>query len=396
MIVLNTVFIGSENLKKISILGSTGSIGTQSLDVVRNNPGFKVEGLSTNSSIDKLYEQIEEFGPRHVSVGTEEAKYELLRKLKDGGIKDVEVYSGESGLLEIARDESEILITSVVGMVGLLPTLAAIEKGKKIALANKETLVTAGEIVMKAAEEKGSEIIPVDSEHSAIFQCLNGERRSEVERIILTASGGPFRGRKLDELKNISVREALNHPNWSMGSKISIDSATLMNKGLEMIEAKWLFDIDMEYVCPIVHPQSIIHSMVEFVDGSIMAHMGTPDMRIPIQYALTYPYRARNNVEKLDFLKLKSLTFEEPDRDTFKAIRLAVDSANAGGTMPSVLNAANEVAVELFLKEKIGFLDIADSVEAAMEAHTVKSKPSLEDILEADRWAREFVVSRRI
>lgn len=396
MIVLNTIFIGSEDLKKISILGSTGSIGTQSLDVVRNTSGFKVVGLSANSNVDKLYEQILEFRPSIVSVGNEKARDELGIKLKDAGIRDVEVYSGEPGLLEIARDESEILITSVVGMVGLLPTLAAIECGKKIALANKETLVTAGEIVIKAAEQRGVDIIPVDSEHSAIFQCLNGERRSEVERIILTASGGPFRGRKIDELKNISVSEALNHPNWSMGSKITIDSATLMNKGLEMIEAKWLFDVEMKDVYPIVHPQSIVHSMVEFVDGSIMAHMGTPDMRIPIQYALTYPYRAKNSVEKLDFLKLKSLTFEEPDMETFKSIKLAVDSVKSGGTMPSVLNAANEVAVELFLKERIGFLDIASSVESAMESHAVKNNPSLEEILEADRWAREFVVSRRI
>lgn len=383
-------------MKKISILGSTGSIGTQSLDVIRNIEGFKVVGLSTNSSIELLYKQIVEFNPRLVSVGSLEAREKLICILKDNDIAGVEVYCGLDGLNEIARDESDILITSVVGMVGLMPTLEAIKKGKKIAIANKETLVTAGELVIREAKKRNIEILPVDSEHSAIFQCLNGENRDEIERLILTASGGPFRGKTTDELKSITVKQALNHPNWSMGSKITIDSATLMNKGLEIIEAKWLFDMELDRIDAIVHPQSIIHSMVEFVDGSIIAQMGMPDMRVPIQYALTYPKRVKNSVEKLDFLKLKALTFEEPDSDTFKSLRLAKDAIRSGGTMPSVLNAANEVAVELFLREKIKFLDIADSVETAMDSHALKGNPELEDIIESDRWAREFVISKYI
>jgi 1-deoxy-D-xylulose-5-phosphate reductoisomerase len=381
-------------LKKLSILGSTGSIGTQSLDVIRNTEEFEVVGLSAYGNMEVLFNQIVEFNPKIVSVGTEESKNRLLALLKDREIKNLEIYTGHEGLRKIASDESEVLITSVVGMIGLIPTLDAIERGKTIALANKETLVTAGEIVMAKAKERNVKILPVDSEHSAIFQCLNGESKSEVERLILTASGGPFRGKKRKELEKITVKEALNHPNWSMGKKITIDSATLMNKGLEFIEAKWLFDMEIEKIDVLVHPQSIVHSMVEFVDGSIIAHLGVPDMRIPIQYALTYPNRDKNKVEKLDFLKIKSLSFEEPDTDTFKSLKLAKEAIKTGGTMPAVLNAANEALVELFLSEKIGFLDIGDNVERIMNNHTVKYNPNLEDVLEADRWSREFILSK--
>lgn len=385
--------IRGENLKKISILGSTGSIGTQTLDVVRNSEDYKIISLSANSNIDLLYEQILEFSPIMVSVGNEDGKKELLEKLESKNI-DIEVFTGIDGMMEIAKDESEILVTSVVGMVGLIPTLEAIKTGKDIALANKETLVTAGEIVMEEARKNNVRIIPVDSEHSAIYQCLNGERREDLDKILITASGGPFRGKDRAFLENVTVKDALDHPNWSMGKKITIDSATLMNKGLEIIEARWLFDIDVEDIVPIVHPQSIIHSMVQYRDGSIIAHLGAADMRIPIQYAITEPVRENNNIKKIDLVEIGKLTFEEPDMETFKAIKLAIDSIKTGGTMPAVLNAANEVLVSLFLDGKIKFLEIADTIEEIMEIHDVQMNPSLENILEADRWAREEVYSR--
>lgn len=380
-------------MKKISILGSTGSIGTQSLDVVRNMDGFEVVGLSAHSNVELLFKQIMEFKPRHVSVGDESKRRELISLLKENGM-DTDVMVGMEGLIEIAGDESELLITSVVGMIGLVPTLEAIKCNKTIALANKETLVTAGHIVMDEIKRRGVKIIPVDSEHSAIYQCLNGERRQDLDKILLTASGGPFRGKNREFLKNVTVKDALRHPNWSMGRKITVDSATLMNKGLEIIEAKWLFDVEVEKIEPIVHPQSIIHSMVQFNDGSILAHLGAPDMRIPIQYALTEPERAVNGIEKIDLKKIATLTFEEPDTETFKALRLAIDAIKAGGTMPTVLNAANEVLVDLFLKEKISFLDIADIVERSMDDHKLVSNPSLDQILDADRNVRKQILTK--
>ncbi len=380
-------------MKKISILGSTGSIGTQTLDVVRNSKDYEIISLSANSNIDLLFEQILEFSPVRVSVGNEEKKLELLEKLESKNI-EAEVLVGIDGMIEIAKDESEILVTSVVGMIGLIPTLEAIKTGKDIALANKETLVTAGEIVMAEAKKNNVRIIPVDSEHSAIYQCLNGERREDLDKILITASGGPFRGKDRAFLENVTVKDALAHPNWSMGKKITIDSATLMNKGLEIIEAKWLFDVDVEDIVPVVHPQSIIHSMVQYRDGSIMAHLGAADMRIPIQYAITEPIREPNNIEKIDLIEIGKLTFEEPDMETFKAIKLAIEAIKVGGTMPAVLNGANEVLVSLFLDEKIKFLDIADTIEDVMDKHENRLNPSLDEILEADKWAREEVYSR--
>lgn len=374
-------------LRKISILGSTGSIGTQTLDIVRNSDEFKIVSLSAHSNVKLLSEQIREFRPEFVSVGSEEKKRELEEILDE----KIDIHVGLEGMKEIAKDDSEVLVTSVVGMVGLIPTLEAIDRGKTIALANKETLVTAGEIVMKKAQEKGIKIIPVDSEHSAIYQCLNGERQNRIEKILLTASGGPFRGKSREELEKVTLKDALNHPNWSMGKKITVDSATLMNKGLEVIEAKWLFNVDVDRIEPIVHPQSIIHSMVEFEDGSIIAQLGAPDMRVPIQYALTEPLRKPNNVEKIDLAEIAKLTFEKPDTETFKALKLAIESVREGGTAPAVLNAANEELVALFLNEKIKFLEISDTIERIMNTHESVKHPELEDILEADRWAREAV-----
>jgi 1-deoxy-D-xylulose-5-phosphate reductoisomerase len=373
-------------LKNISILGSTGSIGTQSLEVVRNIEGFKVIGLTTNSNIELLEKQAIEFMPKIVGVMDEQKASILKDKLKGYNIKVVE---GMNGLIEVATESNiDVVITSVVGMVGLIPTLEAIKAGKHIALANKETLVTAGKIVTDEAIKNNVSIIPVDSEHSAIFQCLKSGNNDEISKIILTASGGPFRGKKRHQLESVEIKDALNHPNWSMGKKITIDSATLMNKGLEVIEAKWLFNIDIDKIEVVVHPQSIIHSMVEFQDGSIIAQMGVPDMKVPIQYALTYPERKKNSLDRLDLVKSGKLTFEYPDIDTFKCLRLAIDALKKGGTMPAVLNAANEVAVELFLSEKIKFLEIADAIEKIMGIHNIINEPSLEDVLKADRWAR--------
>lgn len=377
-------------MKTISILGSTGSIGTQSLDVIRNSSDFKVVGLSTNSNIDLIEKQAIEFRPQMVGVMDEEMAQTLKKRLKRYNIKVVE---GINGLIEIATESSaETIITSVVGIIGLVPTLEAIKEGKNIALANKETLVTAGELVMAEAMKNNVNVIPIDSEHSAIFQCMKSGKPKEIRRIILTASGGPFRGRQRNDLENVTVKEALNHPNWSMGKKITIDSATLMNKGLEVIEAKWLFDIDIDKIDVIVHPQSVIHSMVEFIDGNIIAQMGIADMRIPIQYALNYPNRIKNSINSLNLIEIGKLSFESPDINTFECLRLAIYALEKGGTMPAVLNAANEVAVDLFLNGKIKFLEIPEVIKKTMYKHNLILTPNLDDILEADKWARQEVL----
>lgn len=378
-------------MKKISILGSTGSIGTQTLDVVRKNRDkFEVVAISANSSINLLLEQIKEFRPKYVAVYNENSAKQL-KELIPSDLK-IEVLSGMDGLITISSlDEIDVLLTAIVGMIGLIPTLEAIKKGKTIALANKETLVTAGQLVMEEARKRNVDILPVDSEHSAIFQCLNGENKKEIDSIILTASGGPFRGKTKEELLNVTKNEALKHPNWSMGRKISIDSSTLMNKGLEVIEAKWLFDVDAEKIDVVVHPQSIIHSMVQFVDSSIIAQMGCPDMKLPIQYALTYPDRLLNDFERLDFSKLNGLTFEKPDLETFPCLQLAYESLKSGGTYSAVLNAANEVLVNEFLEDKIKFYDIPYYIEKTLEAHDSIKKPTLEEILHIDEWSRDFV-----
>lgn len=376
--------------KIISILGSTGSIGTQTLDVVKELKNISVHGLTTNTNIDLLEEQITYFNPKKVAVMDQAKAIELQTRLKSKK-PQVEVLWGMEGLIQVATLPSvDTVVTSVVGMIGLLPTLEAINKGKDIALANKETLVTAGEIVMKAALEKGVSILPVDSEHSAIFQCLRGNEKEPIHRVILTASGGPFRLKSKEELENVSIAETLAHPNWDMGKKISVDSATMMNKGLEVIEAKWLFDLELEQIDVVVHPQSIIHSMVEFKDASIMAQLGHPDMKGPIQYALTFPNRKEGNIKRLDFALCKALTFENPDYDKFLCLKYAFEAIKIGGTMPAVLNAANEVAVEAFLNEEISFLDISKIIHDAMINHICINKPTLEQILESDQWARKY------
>ncbi len=374
--------------KKISILGSTGSIGVQTLDVARNL-GIEVVGISANLNIDVLEKQIIEFRPKAASVASEELAEKLRKKVQN---YDTEIYYGSEGLNEIASmAEADTVVTSIVGIAGLIPTLAAIRSGKDIALANKETLVTAGSIVMEEAKKHNVKILPVDSEHSAIYQCIQGNNRTDVEKLILTASGGPFRGKRAEDLANVTLEQALKHPNWSMGSKITIDSATLMNKGLEIIEAKWLFDVDLDQIEVLVHPQSIIHSMVEYKDGSIMAQLGSPDMRIPIQYALTFPDRMENNFSKLNLLEKGGLTFEKPDYEVFPCLKYAFEALEAGGTMPVVLNAANEAAVSLFLNRKVKFIDIPRLIYFVMERHTVNNNPSLKDIIEVDLWARQKV-----
>lgn len=378
-------------MKRITILGSTGSIGTQTLDVVRKNKDkFEVVAISANSSVDLLLEQILEFNPKYVAVYNEESANKLKNMIPNN--IDIQVLSSMEGLVKICQlKEVDIVLTAVVGMIGLVPTMAAIKAKKTIALANKETLVTAGEIVMEEAKKNNVDILPVDSEHSAIFQCLNGERKKDVEKIILTASGGPFRGKSKEELINVTKNQALKHPNWDMGRKISIDSSTLMNKGLEVIEAKWLFDVDVEDIDIVVHPQSIIHSMVSFKDSSVMAQLGCPDMRLPIEYALTYPGRSETDFERLDLAKIATLTFEKPDMETFPCLQLAFKVLKLGGTYPTVLNAANEVLVNEFLEDKIGFYDIPYYIERSLEQHNNRSNPTLEDILEVDKETREFL-----
>lgn len=378
-----------EYRKKIAVLGSTGSIGTQTLDVVRANGDLEVEVLSAGSNIDLLEQQIREFRPKLAAVYQEEKAVQLRERLRD---MDVRVVSGMDGLLELAvMPETEILVTAIVGMIGIRPTIAAIEAGKDIALANKETLVTAGHLIMPLAKEKGVKILPVDSEHSAIFQCLSGEERRGVDKLLITASGGPFRGKKREELRKVTVEDALRHPNWSMGHKITIDSATLVNKGLEVMEARWLFDVELNDIQVVVQPKSIIHSMVQFRDGAVMAQLGTPDMKLPIQYALYYPERRYLEGERLDFRTLKEITFEEPDTETFEGLPLAVRASREGGTMPTIFNAANERLVAKFLHREIAFLDIYDGIRGAMEHHQKKENPSLEEILDAEREAWEWV-----
>lgn len=378
-------------MKRIGVLGSTGSIGTQTLEIVRANKDLKVVALAAGSSVDKMEEQIREFAPKVAVMWSEKAAEELKVKVADLPVK---VLWGMDGLLEIAvMDEMEVLVTAIVGMIGIRPTIAAIKAGKTIALANKETLVTAGHIIMPLAKEMNVPILPVDSEHSAIFQSMHGENRERVSKILLTASGGPFRGRKREELAEITVEDALKHPNWSMGRKITIDSSTLVNKGLEVIEAKWLFDVSPEQIQVVVHPQSIIHSMVEYADGGIMAQLGMPDMKLPIQYALFYPDRRPMEGKRVNFFDLKSITFEEPDTDTFKGLSMAYDAVGIGGSMPTVYNAANEKAVGLFLDRKIRFLEIYDLIQGAMEQHKVIAAPTVEQILETEAAAYEYIDS---
>ena len=383
-----------ENMRTISILGSTGSIGTQTLEVVEVLGDIQVGAISGNHNIKLLEEQARKFRPRLVSVMDEDNAKELKSRLAD---TDCKVVAGMDGLVEAATlVEADTVVTSIVGNVGLRPTFEAISAGKNIALANKETLVSAGQLVMDLAKKKGISIYPVDSEHSAIFQSLQGNKDNKIRRILLTASGGPFRGKTLDELKSVTAADALCHPNWSMGKKITIDSATLMNKGLEVMEAKWLFGVDTDQIEVLVHPQSIIHSAVEYEDGAIMAQLGEPDMRVPIQYALTYPKRVANPFPKIDFAKRAQLTFDHPDMDKFRCLALAYKALKIGGTMPTVLNGANEIAVAKFLSGKIGFLDIPALIEKTMEAYTVKENYTLEDLLEADAWARAYATEAEL
>lgn len=378
--------------KRIAILGSTGSIGTQTLEVVRENKDITVVGLSAGSNITLLEAQIREFHPKLAAVWDEAKAKELRIRTADLSVK---IVSGMEGLLELAAmEESDILVTAIVGMIGIRPTVAAIKAGKDIALANKETLVTAGHIIMPLAKECGVSILPVDSEHSAIFQALHGEESREVHKLLITASGGPFRGKKTADLEHVRVEDALKHPNWAMGQKITIDSATLVNKGLEVMEAKWLFDVDLDHIQVVVQPKSIIHSMVEFVDGAVMAQLGTPDMKLPIQYALYYPHRRYLPGERLDFHKLKEITFEEPDMETFRGLPMAMEASRIGGSMPTVFNAANESAVAKFLHREIAFLDIYRIIESAMEHHQVIADPSLEQILETEAKTYEWIESR--
>ena len=379
-------------VKNISILGSTGSIGTQTLEVVRYNKDIKVTALAAGSNVDLIEKQIREFKPEIACLWSEEKAKELKERVKD---LDVKILSGMEGLIAVATEpKAEIVVTAVVGMIGIRPTIAAMEAGKDIALANKETLVTAGHIIMPLAKKMGVKILPVDSEHSAIFQCLQGAAGNKIHKILLTASGGPFRGGKREQLEKVQVEDALKHPNWSMGHKITIDSATMVNKGLEVIEAKWLFGVDLDQIQVVVHPQSVIHSAVEFQDHAVIAQLGTPDMRLPIQYALFYPERKPLQSEALDLFKLHTMTFEEPDLGTFRGLALAYEAARRGGSMPTALNAANEKAVAMFLDRKIRFLDIPEIISECMEAHQWIDHPSLEDILETEQWTYRYIESR--
>lgn len=383
-------------MKNIAILGSTGSIGTQTLDVIRHNDDLKLVAISAGSNIILLEEQIREFHPELVAVWSESKAKELRTAVADV-TPAVKVVSGMDGLLEVATiASSDILVTAVVGMIGIRPTIAAIKAGKDIGLANKETLVTAGHIIMPLAAECNVSILPVDSEHSAIFQCLHGERENMIHKILLTASGGPFRGKSKKDLELVTLDQALRHPNWSMGKKITIDSATMVNKGLEVIEAKWLFGVQPEQIQVVVQPQSIIHSMVEFEDGAVMAQLGTPDMRLPIQYALYYPKRVYLDGKRLNFETLSQITFEKPDMDTFLGLKYAYEAINTGGSMPTVLNAANELAVAKFLNKTVRFLEIYDMIRFCMDQHKVIENPGVEEILETEQWVYETIESRWI
>ncbi len=379
-------------MKKIAILGSTGSIGTQTLDVVAEHGDIEVVAMSCGRNISLFEKQIRQFRPKLVSVWSEEDAKRLKLKLAD---MDIIVENGMDGLIDVAvYKEAQILVTAIVGMLGIRPTIAAIKAGKDIALANKETLVTAGHIIIPLAKENNVSILPVDSEHSAIFQSLQGEQHNKINRILLTASGGPFRGYTLDELKDIKVEDALKHPNWSMGRKITIDSSTLVNKGLEVMEAKWLFGVEPEQIQVVVHPQSVIHSAVEYEDGAVIAQLGTPDMRLPIQYALYYPNRRSLSGEKLDLFKLASMTFEKPDTDTFKGLKLAYDAMKKGGNIPTAFNAANERAVALFLDHKIKYLDIVDIIEKSMNECSFIDNPSVDEILDTENTVYEYIDER--
>ena len=376
-------------MKKIALLGSTGSIGTQTLDVVRNQGDIQVTAMAAGSNIALLEKQIREFHPSIAAVWDEKKALELKAKVADLPVK---VVSGMDGLLEAATEkEAQIVVTAVVGMIGIRPTIAAMEAGKDIALANKETLVTAGHIIMPLAEKLGVKILPVDSEHSAIFQSLNGEHGNKIHKILLTASGGPFRGHTREEMASVQVEDALKHPNWSMGRKITIDSSTMVNKGLEVMEAHWLFDVEMDQVQVVVQPQSIIHSMVEYEDGAVIAQLGTPDMRLPIQYALYYPERRYLPGDRLDFWKLSQITFEKPDLENFHGLALAYEAGRRGGSLPTVFNAANEYAVAKFLNREISYLEITDMIQKAMEHHKVIDDPTVEQILETEREVDELL-----
>ena len=379
-------------MKKIAILGSTGSIGTQTLDVVREQKDIQVVAMAAGSNIKLLEQQIREFQPALVAVWEETAAKQLRENIRDMQVK---VLCGMEGLLEVAvAREAELLVTAIVGMLGIRPTIAAIQAKKAIALANKETLVTAGHIIMPLARKCGVPILPVDSEHSAIFQSLNGESQNKIAKILLTASGGPFRGRTKEQLADIQVEDALKHPNWTMGRKITIDSSTMVNKGLEVIEAKWLFDVEPENIRVVVQPQSVIHSMVEYEDGAVMAQLGTPDMRLPIQYALYYPKRRPLSGERLDFWKLKSITFEEPDMKTFRGLALAYEAIGRGGNIPTVFNAANERAVAKFLNREIKYLQIPEIIESCMGQASYIAEPSVEQILETEQAVYDYIESR--
>ena len=372
-------------MKKIAILGSTGSIGTQTLDVVREHSDeLQVVALAAGTNKERLKEQIKEFHPKLVSLSDEKKAQELKEELAG---EQVEVVCGMEGLIEVAgADSADVVVTAVVGMMGILPTMEAIKKGKDIALANKETLVTAGHLIIPMAKEYGVSILPVDSEHSAIFQSLQGEPKAALDKILLTASGGPFRGKSAEFLETVTLEDALNHPNWSMGLKITIDSSTMVNKGLEVMEAKWLFGVDYSQIEVVIQPQSIIHSMVQYVDGAIIAQLGTPDMRVPIEYALFYPERRSLSGDRLDFSKLSQITFEKPDYKVFRGLSLAIEAGKTGGTMPTVFNAANERAVAKFLKGEIKYTDIVRSIEKCMDAHKVSAHPDLEEILATEQW----------
>ena len=379
-------------MKNIAILGSTGSIGTQTLDVARKNEDLRVVAVSAGKSVEKLEEQIREFHPILAAVWDEKAARDLKTRIAD---TDTKVVSGMEGLLELASmPESDILVTAIVGMIGIRPTMEGIRAGKDIALANKETLVTAGHLIMPMAREYGVSILPVDSEHSAIFQAIHGEENKEIHKLLITASGGPFRGRTTEELRNVTVADTLKHPNWVMGRKITVDSATLVNKGLEVMEARWLFDMDLDHIQVVVQPQSIIHSMVEFKDGAIMAQLGTPYMRLPIQYALYYPHRRYLDGDRLDFTKLREITFEVPDMETFRGLPMAIQASREGGSMPTVFNAANELAVKKFLEEKIGFLDIYEIIAQSMERHKKIEHPDLDEILSVEQDTYQWIESR--
>ena len=379
-------------MKKIAILGSTGSIGTQTLEIVRTNKDIKVTALAAGRNIDLLEKQIREFEPKLPAVWSEELASELKSRVRD---MQVEILAGMDGLLAVAAEqESEILVTAIVGMIGILPTIEAIKAGKNIALANKETLVTAGHIIMPLAGQYHVSILPVDSEHSAIFQSLQGGQRKALHKILLTASGGPFRGKKKEELENIQVEDALKHPNWAMGRKITIDSSTMVNKGLEVIEAKWLFGVTVDQIQVVVQPQSIIHSMVEYEDGAVIAQLGTPDMKLPIQYALYYPERRYLPGDRLDFGQLSRITFEKPDMETFYGLKLAIEAGKKGGSLPTVFNAANEKAVALFLDRKIRYLQIPEIIRGCMENHKNIADPSVEEILKTEQETYEFIKNR--